>query len=157
MSYLVIFSSSFAHQTARKSAEIACPRGIQWSVMVVTRKYNDPANKPPPHFCPMLACTKGGGGVIAGFYSICMPFVMPLALCNHAGIIYRRCGLPLLPPCIHVRLPHRPHNILSLSILQQIMKAVREYNLGLDLRTAAYVCALEKIYTVYLSAGITFS
>lgn len=37
------------------------------------------------------------------------------------------------------------------------MKAVREYNLGLDLRTAAYVCALEKIYTVYLSAGITFS
>ena len=42
-------------------------------------------------------------------------------------------------------------------VLQQIMKAVREYNLGLDLRTAAYVCALEKIYTVYLSAGITFS
>lgn len=40
---------------------------------------------------------------------------------------------------------------------KQIMKAVREYNLGLDLRTAAYVCALEKIYTVYLSAGITFS
>ena len=24
--------------------------------------YNDPAHKPPPHFCPMLACTKGGGG-----------------------------------------------------------------------------------------------
>ena len=47
--------------------------------------------------------------------------------------------------------------IIFLSILQQIMKAVREYNLGLDLRTAAYVCALEKIYTVYLSAGITFS
>ena len=49
------------------------------------------------------------------------------------------------------------HPFASLSLLQQIMKAVREYNLGLDLRTAAYVCALEKIYTVYLSAGITFS
>ncbi|XP_064388934.1 glutamate dehydrogenase 1, mitochondrial-like [Halichondria panicea] len=38
---------------------------------------------------------------------------------------------------------------------KQIMRAVREYNLGLDLRTAAYVCALQKIYTVYLAAGIT--
>lgn len=37
------------------------------------------------------------------------------------------------------------------------MEAVREYNLGLDLRTAAYVCALKKIYTVYHEAGITFS
>ena len=35
--------------------------------MVVTRKCKDPAYKPPPHFCPILACTKGGG-VIAGFY-----------------------------------------------------------------------------------------
>ena len=41
--------------------------------------------------------------------------------------------------------------------LQQIMDAVRDYNLGLDLRTAAYVCALAKIYTVYKEAGITFS
>ena len=41
--------------------------------------------------------------------------------------------------------------------LQQIMKAVTNYNLGLDLRTAAYICALEKIYTVYQEAGITFS
>lgn len=40
---------------------------------------------------------------------------------------------------------------------KQIMTAVREYNLGLDLRTAAYVCALEKIYGVYREAGITFS
>lgn len=37
------------------------------------------------------------------------------------------------------------------------MKAVREHNLGLDLRTAAYVCALKKIYIVYREAGITFS
>ncbi len=41
--------------------------------------------------------------------------------------------------------------------MQQIMATVREHNLGLDLRTAAYVCALRKIYTVYESAGITFS
>ena len=34
--------------------------------MVVTQKYHDLANKPPPVF-PMLACRKGG--VIAGFYS----------------------------------------------------------------------------------------
>lgn len=47
--------------------------------------------------------------------------------------------------------------IALLLYMQQIMRAVREYNLGLDLRTAAYVCALEKIYTVYLAAGITFS
>ncbi|CAI8003235.1 Glutamate dehydrogenase, mitochondrial [Geodia barretti] len=39
----------------------------------------------------------------------------------------------------------------------QIMEAVRDYNLGLDLRTAAYVCALRKIYNVYREAGITFS
>lgn len=42
-------------------------------------------------------------------------------------------------------------------LTQQIMRAVREHNLGLDLRTAAYVCALKKIYIVYREAGITFS
>lgn len=39
---------------------------------------------------------------------------------------------------------------------EQIMNTVREYNLGLDLRTAAYVCALTKIYTVYRNTGVTF-
>ena len=41
--------------------------------------------------------------------------------------------------------------------MQQIRQTVREFNLGLDLRTAAYVRAMEKIYTVYRDAGITFS
>lgn len=40
---------------------------------------------------------------------------------------------------------------------KQIMKALQDYSLGLDLRTAAYVCALKKIYDVYKEAGITFS
>ncbi len=66
-------------------------------------------------------------------------------------------------PVLVLRLLHRvarDHEFLSSdlsSVPQQIMRAVREYNLGLDLRTAAYVCALEKIYQVYLEAGITFS
>lgn len=39
----------------------------------------------------------------------------------------------------------------------QIMNVMREFDLGIDIRTAAYACALQKIYTVYLAAGITFS
>ena len=46
--------------------------------------------------------------------------------------------------------------MLHVLLLQQIMRAVKEYDLGLDVRTAAYICALEKIYNVYISAGITF-
>lgn len=30
------------------------------------------------------------------------------------------------------------------------------YNLGLDQRTAAYLCALEKVFTVYNEAGFTY-
>lgn len=37
------------------------------------------------------------------------------------------------------------------------MSRAHEYNLGLDLRTAAFVAALEKIYIVYRDAGLTFS
>ena len=36
-----------------------------------------------------------------------------------------------------------------------IMATAQRYNLGLDLRTAAYVTALEKIYNVYDTAGLT--
>ena len=52
------FFSSFAHQTARESVEIAHPRGISRSVMVITCKCHYPMHEPPPLFCPMLACTK---------------------------------------------------------------------------------------------------
>ena len=40
---------------------------------------------------------------------------------------------------------------------RQIINAVRIYDLGLDLRQAAYICSLEKIYTVYRDAGLTFA
>jgi glutamate dehydrogenase (NAD(P)+) len=36
------------------------------------------------------------------------------------------------------------------------METAQRFNLGLDLRTAAYVTALEKIYNVYSTAGLTF-
>ncbi|CAF0941981.1 unnamed protein product [Rotaria sp. Silwood1] len=37
-----------------------------------------------------------------------------------------------------------------------IMQTAQAYKLGLDLRTAAYVTSLEKIYNVYSAAGMTF-
>lgn len=37
-----------------------------------------------------------------------------------------------------------------------IMTTSLKYNLGLDIRTAAYVNAIEKIVKVYVSAGFTF-
>ena len=41
-------------------AEIMRPHGNHRSVMVVTHKNHDPVHKPPPLFCLMLACRKGG-------------------------------------------------------------------------------------------------
>uniref|UniRef100_A0A0B7ATF4 Glutamate dehydrogenase n=1 Tax=Arion vulgaris TaxID=1028688 RepID=A0A0B7ATF4_9EUPU len=38
-----------------------------------------------------------------------------------------------------------------------IMKTAMEYNLGLDIRTAAYMTAIEKIFDVYQEAGLTFT
>lgn len=40
---------------------------------------------------------------------------------------------------------------------QLIMKTAMEYNLGLDIRTAAYMTAIEKIFDVYQEAGLTFT
>ena len=34
------------------------------------------------------------------------------------------------------------------------MKTANRYNLGLDLRTAAYLSAIEKIFNVYYTAGL---
>ncbi|XP_077024076.1 glutamate dehydrogenase 1, mitochondrial-like [Tamandua tetradactyla] len=39
---------------------------------------------------------------------------------------------------------------------RQIMHTVMKYNLGLDLRTAAYINAIEKIFRVYNEAGLIF-
>jgi len=40
---------------------------------------------------------------------------------------------------------------------KRIMKTAQDYDLGLDIRAAAYVVALEKIFNTYSDAGLTFS
>lgn len=40
---------------------------------------------------------------------------------------------------------------------RNIMRTAMKYNLGLDLRTAAFITAIEKIFKVYNDAGLTFT
>ncbi|KAI0213222.1 Glutamate dehydrogenase 1, mitochondrial [Lamellibrachia satsuma] len=40
---------------------------------------------------------------------------------------------------------------------ENIMKTAKKYDLGLDVRTAAYITSIEKIFKVYNEAGLTFT
>ncbi len=39
---------------------------------------------------------------------------------------------------------------------KQLLRIAQKYELGLDIRTAAYISAIEKIFHVYYAAGLTF-
>lgn len=41
--------------------------------------------------------------------------------------------------------------------IKGIMRTAQEYDLDLDIRTAAYINAVEKVFKVYSEAGFTFT
>lgn len=54
----------------------------------------------------------------------------------------------------HLRFARNEHES---NIFQLIMKTAEQYNLGSDLRMAAYVQSIGKIFRVYNEAGLTFT
>lgn len=46
--------------------------------------------------------------------------------------------------------------LFEFCIYQNIMKVAMQYNLGLDLRAAAYVHSIEKIFKTYADQGLAF-
>lgn len=67
--------------------------------------------------------------------------------------------------CAHIRISGASEKYIMHSglvytiecLARQIMPTAMKYNLGLDLRTAPYVSAIEKVFKVYNEAGVTFT